>query len=311
MQILDNLENVDFNRETILTIGSFDGVHRGHQFLIRGLRERAKQTYRCCGVITFYPHPRAVLDPTNNIKYLTTPGEKMVLLDKLEMDLLAILPFTPLLKEMPARDFIYKLYKKLHMRELWVGADFTVGRGRSGNVHSLRVMARLMGFYLRVIEPVHNGTEVISSTKIRQLLAQGEIAAAARLLGRPYSIAGEVVYGEQRGRTLGFPTANLEVRAERVTPPDGVYAVYCRVGEDMYSGVANIGLRPTFTYGQDVTRTIEAHLLDFSGNLYHTDLEVQFVRHLRAERRFSSKDELSAQIKLDIARARELLRSET
>lgn len=308
MEIIDDLSSVNLNDDTIITVGAFDGVHRGHQHLIQQMMEEARQTKCLAGLITFYPHPSAMLSPYNPTRYLSTPGEKAALLERLGLDILAILPFDQEMAQTSARDFIELVSQHLHMVELWVGANFALGRAREGDVEALRAMGQELGFTVRVIEPLTWQGQIISSTRIRSLLLKGKVRQAAQLLGRYPSLAGEVVRGSQRGHCLGFPTANLEVRKERVVPADGIYAVYARLGKERYQGVANVGVRPSFEIGGQPI--VEVHILDFEGEIYGCDLVVEFVERLRDERRFADVGELRAQIERDIAQARHILAEE-
>ncbi len=307
MQVVDNLAEVQLNCDSILTIGAFDGVHRGHQYLIARLVARARQTDRLAGLITFHPHPSAVLSSRESTRYLTTPGEKAALLEKLELDIVAILPFDQEMEHTPARQFIEMTRHYLRMRELWMGTDFALGHNRAGNGPVLQTMGQEMGFTVKLVEPLVWEGQIISSTRIRHLLFKGLVREAARLLNRYPSLAGEVVQGAQRGRCMGFPTANLNVRAERAIPADGVYAVYALLGEERYQGVANIGVRPSFDNGE---RTVETHILDFKGNIYGCDLVVEFVERLRSEQRFTDIESLKEQIAQDIAQTRGILATE-
>jgi riboflavin kinase/FMN adenylyltransferase len=307
MEIIDNL-SVNLNSDTILTVGAFDGVHRGHQHLIQQMVEEARQTKRLAGLITFYPHPSAVLSPYNPTRYLSTPGEKAALLERLGLDIMAILPFDQAIAQTSARDFVEQVRRHLHMAELWVGADSALGRGREGNVDALRAIGQELGFTVRVIEPLTWRGQIISSTRIRSLLLRGKIPQATQLLGRYPSLVGEVVRGSQRGHCLGFPTANLEVREERVIPADGIYAVYARLGEERHQGVANVGVRPSFEIGGQ--HIVEVHILDFDENIYGCDLVVEFVERLRDEHRYADIKELKAQIEQDIVQARIILAEE-
>ena len=308
MEIIDDLSSANLNSDTILTVGAFDGVHRGHQHLIQQMVEEARQTKRLAGLITFYPHPSAVLWPYNPTRYLSTPGEKAALLERSGLGILAILPFDQEMARTSARDFIELVSQHLHMVELWVGEDFALGRAREGDVEALRAMGQELGFAVRVIEPLTWQGQIISSTRIRSLLLKGKVRQATQLLGRYPSLAGEVVRGSQRGHCLGFPTANLEVRKERVVPADGIYAVYARLGEERHLGVANVGVRPSFEIGGQ--RIVEVHILDFEEDIYGCDLVVEFVERLRDELRFTDIEELKAQIERDIAQARHILGEE-
>jgi riboflavin kinase/FMN adenylyltransferase len=307
MQIIDDLSQVHLDKDTILTIGAFDGVHRGHQYLIGQLLQRARQTHRLAGLITFHPHPSAVLSPRNPTRYLTTPGEKAALLERLGLDILAILPFNREMAQTSAQRFIERVSRQLRMRELWVGKDSALGYGREGTPDVLRTLGQEMGFSVETINPLVWKGEIISSTRIRSLLFRGQVRKAAELLGRYPSLAGEVVRGAQRGRCLGFPTANLEVRAERAIPANGIYAVYTVLGKERYQGVANVGVRPSFDNGE---RTVEIYILDFEANIYGYDLVVEFVQRLRPEKRFTDIKDLAAQIEKDIVQARRILVAE-
>lgn len=304
MRVIYNLAQANVERDVTLTIGAFDGVHLGHQYLIKRLRQRAEETDSLSGAITFHPHPRAVLSPEEPTFYLTTPEERAALLEGLGLDLLVILPFTPKLARTSARDFVRSICDRLRVRELCVASDFALGHNREGDVAYLRQLGRQMGFAVRVIEPLRVGGEVVSSSRIRALVAKGRVGEAAELLGRYPSLAGRVVIGAHRGKRTGFPTANLALDERRVIPANGVYAVRVHIGASNQKGVANIGVRPTFDGGE---RTVEAHILDFEGELYGAELRLEFIEHLRPERRFASVAQLVAQIKRDVGEAREIL----
>lgn len=304
MKIIYSFDVAQVASDVVLTIGTFDGVHLGHRYLLEQLVRRARDTERTSAVLTFHPHPRALLHPELRPAYLSSPEERAVLLESLGIDLLVILPFTRELAETPAEVFVYQLYERLRMRELWVGAGFALGRGRGGNIASLRALSASLGFTLHVLDPVRNGDEAISSTRIRNLLFKGQVADAAKLLGRPYSLSGTVSPGVQRGRTLGFRTANLNFDTSRATPANGVYAVWAVVDGQRYAAVANMGVRPSFGAGD---RLLEVHLLDYDGDLYGKTLVVEFVQRLRPEMRFGDVNALIAQVQHDIAEARAIL----
>jgi riboflavin kinase/FMN adenylyltransferase len=304
MLLIDDIQQADLKQETVLTIGAFDGVHRGHQFLIGTLLARAHETERLAGVVTFHPHPVAVLNPKVPIHYLTTPGEKAALLEKLSLDVLAILHFDAAMSRMSASEFVRLLVNHLRARELWVGPDFALGRNREGDADALAKIGAGMGVAVRSVEPFLLDGEPVSSTRIRTLLSQGDVREAARLLGRYPTVAGEVVHGARRGRALGYPTANLEVREERAVPDDGVYAVFAVLGAERHFGVANIGVRPSFDNG---ALTVETFILDFDQDIYGCDLVVEFVQRLRPEERFDSIPKLVEQIGEDVKAARSIL----
>jgi riboflavin kinase/FMN adenylyltransferase len=306
MDIISDLAKANLRQETVLTIGAFDGVHRGHQALIGEVVARARSTDRLAAAITFHPHPAVMLAPNRAPRYLTTPGEKAVLLEGLNLDLLALLPFNQQMAATPARDFVAAVSSYLRMRELWVGNDFAMGRDREGDVPRLRRFGRELGYDVHVVQPVVTVSgEVISSSLIRALLSEGRVEDAAGMLGRYASLSGKVVVGASRGRTLGFHTANLEVRPERSVPADGVYAAFAVLGAECFEAVANIGVRPSFGDGE---RTVETHILDFDRDVHGCDLVVEFVARLRDEERFAECSDLVAQVSRDIAAARERLR---
>ena len=304
MHIVDDLTKANLRQETILTIGAFDGLHRGHQALLGAVVARARSTDCLATLITFLPHPMMVLAPERAPRYITTPGEKLGLLESLGIDLVVLLPFNHQMASMPARTFMERVSRHLRLRELWLGANFALGRNREGNVDRLQDLGHELGYELSVFQPVFDDEQIISSSRIRSLLLEGCVEEAARLLGRLPTIAGEVVHGAQRGRQLGFPTAKLEVRPERAVPADGVYAVFALLGSERHQAVANLGVRPTFDQGD---RTVETHILDFDEDIHGCDLVVEFVSRLRDEQRFEDVDDLIRQIEIDSQAARRIL----
>jgi riboflavin kinase / FMN adenylyltransferase len=304
MQVIDDLARVRLERETVLTIGAFDGVHRGHQALVGTIIDRARAGGRLSAVLTFHPHPAMVLAPERAPRYLTTPGEKAALLERLGLDVLVLHPFNRAVAATSAETFMATVARQLRLRELWVGADFALGRNREGNVARLGELGAQFGYELHVIQPVISDEQVISSSRIRALLGEGRVAEAAGLLGRYPSVSGEVVTGARRGHALGFPTANLEVRPERAVPADGIYAVLAILGGERFPGVANVGVRPTFDNGD---RLVETYIFDFDQDIYGCDLVVEFVARLRDELRFDNVGELIAQMGRDSDQARSIL----
>jgi len=307
MQVIDDLVAAQLNGPSLVTVGSFDGVHIGHQYLLGQMREAADQLGCHISLVTFHPQPKAVLAPDLHIRYLTTPAEKIFLLDALDLDLMAILPFTQQTSRTPAPRFVKELVEHLKMCQLWVGPDFALGRNREGDIPALRGIGQTMGFDVRVVEPLVQDGEVVSSTRIRKLMMRGEIREATTLLGRYPSLTGQVMQGAQRGRLLGYPTANLSVLPERAIPADGVYACFVWINNQRYPSVTNIGIRPSFAGAE---RTVEVHLLGFSGDLYGLDLRMEFVERLRSEKRFADLYDLAAQIQTDAERADGLLAQE-
>jgi riboflavin kinase/FMN adenylyltransferase len=292
--------------ETWLTIGSFDGVHRGHQEIVKNLVSGSHAVGALAVVLTFFPHPAVVLRGQSGPFYLSTPEERTRLLGELGTDVVVTLPFTRELANISAPDFIAELKQKLHMSRLSVGYNFTLGRNREGDVPTLKRLGDLMGYQLDVITPIEIDGEIVSSSQIRALLAQGNVARATEMLGRFYAVEGKVVPGDARGRQLGIPTANLSLWPEWMLPENGVYAGWAVVNGQPYAAVINIGLRPTFE-ASPVPIRLEAHLLDFNQDLYGSTVRVKFVERLRSEQRFPSVDALLLQIHQDIQSARGIL----
>ncbi len=289
-----------------LTIGAFDGVHQGHREILRKLTAGAHAVGAPAVVLTFFPHPMAVLHGPQFSFYLTTPEEKAFLLAEQGVDVVITHLFNRQLASTSARRFMTDLQAHLGIKQLWVGYDFALGRNREGDVDGLRRLGEEMGYALEVVSPVGADGEVVSSSQIRALLLAGEVGRAGDLLGWPYLITGEVVRGEGRGRKIGVPTANLKVWEERMVPGSGVYACRARLRGTPHLAVANIGVRPTFE-AHPVAPRVEAHLLDFEGDLYGQEMELEFLERLRGEVRFPDAEALAAQIQVDIGQAREVL----
>ncbi len=287
-----------------VAVGNFDGVHLGHQALVAATRAAAASRQGSSVVLTFDPHPAAVIAPDRAPARLASLGQKVDTLTALGVDAVVVLPFDRAWAEVEASDFARRVIAEaLHAQVVVVGADFRFGHRRAGDVPLLQQLGPALGFTVEVVPPVFAGTEPVSSTRVRAALALGAVDAAAALLGRPFAVRGHVVAGDQRGRTLGFPTANVEPEGE-VLPAHGVYACRVTVNGVRHAAVANVGRRPTFG-GTDVR--LEAHLLDFERDLYGTVMEVAFERRLRGEQRFAGKDVLVAQIAADASAARAVL----
>jgi len=298
MQHFESLENLSL-QESWVTIGSFDGVHRGHRAILEPLAIEAHKNSGNAVVITFFPHPAVVLRGIHAPFYLTSPEEKAVLIGNFGIDHVITLPFTREFAAQPAASFIAQLVERLGMRQIWAGIDFALGRNREGDIKMLEKLGSTMGFEVRVIVPISEEGKKISSSHIRRQLSEGRVTEAADLLGRLYAVEGKVIHGDARGASIGFPTANLEIWSERLLPRLGVYATWANVGADRYPAVTNIGLRPTFETLPSQPR-LETHLLGFSGNLYGKHLRMEFVEFVRPEKRFSSVAELKEQIEKDI-----------
>jgi riboflavin kinase/FMN adenylyltransferase len=283
----------------IVAVGIFDGVHLGHQYLLRRLVEEAHAESCVPVVLTFHPHPDVVMGRARARHCLTSPEERAALLGALGVEIVVTHPFDDDVRHVHAAAFVDALLTHLNLCKLWVGADFALGYKREGNVAFLREQADMKGFSLEVVELVTNdgNGQVVSSSNIRAALADGDVAKANRWLGRPYRLAGEVVHGDKRGRTIGFPTANIAVWDQQYLPRKGVYAGWARLGNETFMAVANIGNRPTFNGG---TVTVEAHLLDFDRDIYGDHLIFDVVAFLRPEMKFGGIDELIAQIERDV-----------
>lgn len=291
--------------ETALTIGVFDGLHLGHQYIIEKLKQKATRDNLLSGVVTFRHHPRLVLSPEIKLNYLTSLSERIRLLRSLGVELIIPLSFTPDLAQLRAREFVVLLTRYLKMRALVIGPDFALGRGKGGNVSALQALGEELNFSVEVVPPRVLRGEVVSSTAIRQALTQGDMRKAGELLGRRFRLGGEVVAGDKRGKTLGFPTANIVPDSEQALPADGVYATRAFLGQKVYGSVTNIGVRPTFDGGQ---RLVEVHLLDFEGGeLYGQELEVELAERLRGEIKFAGAEELKTQMRSDVEEAAKLL----
>ena len=306
MQHLYRLDDIRLERPSVVTIGVFDGIHRGHQALIRRLVKDAHAAGRLAVAITFFPHPDILLRGLQGRYYLHTPQEKAELLGELGIDAVLTLAFNDELRHVRAADFVDALVDRLQLASLWVGADFAMGYQREGNVDFLRAQGLAKGFDIEVVELVLVDGEVISSTAIRQALEAGQVEQARDWLGRGYSVTGEIIHGEKRGRSIGIPTANVSVWSEKVIPANGVYAGWATLGDERFMAMTNVGVRPTFD-GQGVT--VEAHLLDFNREIYGETLTVSFETQLREEKRFNGIQELIAQIHADFEAGRAYLAS--
>ncbi len=291
-----------------LSIGTFDGVHLGHQALVRRLVLTAHADHAPAVLVTFFPHPAVVLRGQRGPYYLTSPEERSALLDDLGVDGTILLTFNRELASLTAFEFMSQIKAKIGVSQLLVGYNFALGRGREGDLPALKQIGEKLGYQLQVIPPIEAAGMVVSSSQIRSSLAEGAVDRAAQALGRWFAVKGRVTHGEGRGRSLGIPTANLELWDEQALPSIGVYAGWAWVGEQRREAVINIGVRPTFE-AQPVSPRVEAHLLDFDQDLYERDLRLEFVSRLRNEQRFSSIEMLLGQIRLDIEAARTQLKN--
>ena len=308
-QHFTTLDNVKLSN-TWLTIGSFDGVHLGHQQLIRDLNNQAHLAGAKSVVLTFYPHPAVILRGRSDAFYLTTEQEKAEYLFQLGIDILVTHPFTREISQSSARDFISYLLSHLGFLQLWVGSDFALGKGREGNVAYLEQLGVELGYRLHVIDPVTVVGRTVSSSQIRNLLLEGDVETANKLLGRLYRVEGRVVHGDGRGKGIGVPTANLETSAGKLIPAAGVYACRASIDDKSWPAAVNVGTRPTFE-SSDTRSHVEAHILDYSGDLYTQVIALGFIARLRGEERFQSVADLIQQIHIDIDQTREIFAHES
>ena len=306
MRIDQELAALRVERDSMLTVGVFDGVHRGHRRLIAQLVEQARQTGRAAGVVTFRNHPAAVLRADFQPQYLTTLEQRLELLRQTGVDFVAPITFDAELSRLDAREFAARLVSSLHMRGLVVGADFAMGHGRSGDAATLAELGEEMGFTVRAVDLLADGPLTVKSTSIRRALAAGDVESVANMLGRNFSAEGVVAEGDKRGRELGFPTANLETPPGLAVPANGIYAAWAEVDGDRHMAAVSIGVRPTFG---EHPRAIEAYLLEYQGNLYGKTMRLEFVAHLRDELKFDTVEALVAQMRDDVRTTSEILRN--
>jgi riboflavin kinase/FMN adenylyltransferase len=293
------------SRRVCAAIGVFDGIHLGHQQVIRRALVDSRQFEALSVVVTFDRHPSSVVAPSRTPPMLYTNEQKQRTLEQMGVDVMLMIPFTPQFSQVSGEDFIRGLARDfVQLRSLSVGSEFAFGHRRSGNVALLQKLGGELGFVVHGISAVALDGEIVSSTRIRQAIQEGRLDAADEMLGRAWSLAGSVVRGDQRGRTLGFPTANLDVHG-LVLPPAGVYVAHALVTGRPYRAVLNIGVRPTVADGATSPR-VEVHLLGFEGDLYGATMEVFIITRLREERRFASLEELRAQIARDVDAAARL-----
>ena len=306
MTHVHSLKDANLSKPSLVTIGVFDGLHRGHQSLIQSLVDTANSNDQLAVVITFFPHPDKVLRDVDERYYLLTPDQRADLILKMGIDCVITHAFDDEIRQMRASEFVEQLVHHLQIKELWVGSDFAMGYQREGNVQFLTAQGQEKGFNVRAIDLIMSdaGDKVIRSARIRDHVKQGDMDTVREWLGRGYALVGEVIHGEKRGRKIGFPTANLDVWNEQIIPANGVYAGWVTLGEEVFKAVTNVGVRPTFE-GDEVT--VETHLLDFDRDIYGEMLEVTFETRLRAEKKFNGIDELIAQIQSDAESARAYL----
>jgi riboflavin kinase/FMN adenylyltransferase len=304
MQVFESINAAHLKGPTHLTIGSFDGMHRGHRALIEAMQEAAHADGAACGLLTFHPHPRAVLFPDRPVASINSLAERLKLYALAGLDFTIVHPFTRRTAQTEPEDFMDMLKEHLALTSLWIGPDFALGKDRRGDVAFLRAYGEKIGVAVHTTPEFHWEGVPVRSSRIRNAIARGNIEWAGVWLSRYFTISGVIVYGDQRGRTLGFPTANISISQNRVHPANGVYAAWAEVEGRRFPAVVNIGVRPTVDGGH---RTIEAHIIDFDEDIYGRCLALSFVARLRDEMKFSGLDALKAQIARDKALAAWLL----
>lgn len=292
-----------------ITIGSFDGLHIGHQTIIHDLVTGAQQSDQSTVLVTFSPNPLVYFKQIRTPFYLTVDDEKEHLIDRLGVEETLILPFTKQLAATPAEDFTQMLHKRLQFDHLYVGYDFRFGAGRKGDPDLLKNMGAQLGFTVHVQSPITKNQLPVSSSHIRNLVSNGHLAQARPLLGRDYLVMGKVIHGDGRGKKIGVPTANIETKPEKLLPPHGIYATRIHIGDETRPAAVSIGVRPTF-YDRVVPATIEAHILDWSQDIYGKTISLEFVELLRDEIQYSGAAALTKQINKDIQRTREIIEYE-
>ncbi len=303
MEVIQGLERFrKDSRDPVLALGSFDGMHLGHQKVIERAVYRAREIKGKSLVVTFHPHPRRTVNPGNHLSLLTTAEHKLKLIGRLGVDVCLIINFDKNFSQMSPREFVVKvLYQHLQVKEIFVGSDYLFGRGKVGDLDFLIRMGREYGFQVNKVKALQRKGEAISSTRIRQLIQGGELSQAREFLGRPYSISGKVKRGDKKAHLTGYPTANLSP-GEEILLPEGAYAAWIRLDKEVYAGVVGIVER-------DKKKIVEAHLFNFTGDLYGVKAEVVFWKKIRGKRHFSHREEAQRQIAKDKETAQKALKS--
>jgi len=302
MKVIQGLENLqkDF-KNLVLTLGSFDGMHLGHQKVIGKVVNRAKEIKGTSMVITFHPHPRRIINKKKQPLLLTVTEQKLKLISSLDVDVCLVIDFDKNFSRMSPREFVVKvLQERLKVKEIFVGSSYLFGKGKSGDIDFLVKMGKEYGFQVNKVRAIRRKGEVISSTRIRRLIQKGELSQARELLGRPYSLSGKVKRGDKKACLIGYPTANL-CPAEEVLPPEGAYVVWVILDKEVRPGVVGI-------VEKNKKKIVEAHLFNFNGDLYSSQIEVVFLKKIRGKRHFSHREEAKKQIAKDREIARKILR---
>jgi riboflavin kinase / FMN adenylyltransferase len=312
MDVVRQLTVLPFDRKTVLTLGTFDGVHRGHMRILDEVVRMAKLKRHRSILLTFDPHPREIVRKNSDqVQLLTTIDERIRLLERIDLDVCLVIPFTRDLSLLQADEFFHQvLLGNIGLSHLVVGEDHAFGQGRTGKIAQLTSLAETAGVQLTVVPKLMLEGEKVSSTSIRKSLVNGEIEMANALLGRPYAFTGLVQRGDGLGRTLGFPTANVHVdHANKLIPGHGVYLTEVFIGAEKFTGMMNIGTRPTVAAGGELT-TLEVHILDFDRNIYGMSVEVHLLKRIRSEQKFASLDELKTRLDLDRDSARRFVKEQ-
>jgi riboflavin kinase/FMN adenylyltransferase len=292
-------------RNPVVTLGNFDGVHMGHQEILSRVKKRAHELEGTSLVYTFFPHPFSVLtQQEQQFLNITTLEEKLKLIEESGIDCVICEPFTLEFSRITAQQFVEDiLHRRIGVKEIFVGEDFSFGSKQQGNVFYLRKMGKMLDYRVSIVEAIPVGNIIVKSSKIREFIQMGEIAVANRLLGRNYSLTGRVIRGKGRGAHLGFPTANIKP-SKFLHPGVGVYAVWVNLGSQWFQGAMNIGYNPTFRDGE---LSLEVYILDFNKSIYEQDLKISFVARIREEETFSSPEELVAQMRKDVSEVKRIL----
>lgn len=302
------LDDTERNANTVLTVGTFDGVHAGHRAILDTVVRKAKERDARSVLVTFDPHPRDIINPGDaGIKLLTTIQERSEILNELGIDEMIVIPFDRDFSLLSSEEFVRDIiFEKIGVSEFVIGYDHQFGRNREGTIETIENLGQELGFDAYVVSKREIGQQTVSSTAIRSAISEeGDVEKAANFLQRPYRLNGTVIHGEKRGKEIGYPTANIKPEhPQKVIPKDGVYAVRVRVMDNWFKGMMNIGTRPTF---EDTMRTLEVHLFDFDENIYGKEVQVRFFNRIRDEVKFGGINELIAQLKKDEKRAKELL----
>ncbi|MCP5096154.1 MAG: bifunctional riboflavin kinase/FAD synthetase [Chloroflexi bacterium] len=301
---VNELTDIKERIPTYLAVGNFDGVHKGHQVVLQRMVAAARKEGARTAVLTFFPHPKRVIQQTTGAYYISTLAQRVNQLAAQGIDLIITHPFNETVRQTRAAEFIEQLVQYAGLKQLW-GGNFALGYKREGDVPFLRRLGITKGYTVELVDGMveWNG-ELVSSSRVRRSLVNGEIEEVNGCLGRPYQLDGTITLGDQRGRTIGFPTANLAIWDELILPANGVYATYATVGQTQHMAATNVGVRPTVN-GQKLT--VEAHLLDFDGDLYDKPMTLSFITRIRPETKFNGLDALKAQIDADVVNIRKKL----